>query len=313
MKNKHGFMEISFAWLFAIIAGAVILFIAIFAATKIINLGQTTTSAESQNQIAILLNPLETSFQSGQLTSITVSTPTIIYNQCDSKSGAFGNQIISMSQQSFNRWSTPTNGQAFQNKYIFSDSSVQGQQFYLFSKPFNLPFKISDVIYMTSSAKYYCFVNPPQNIQDELSNLKEKNIMVVNDSSLCTGAATVCFDESGCDINVNYDKGEITKGSNSSTISFYGDALMYGAIFSDTQTYECQLKRLMMRESQLAFLYQDKSNTITQIGCSSGLGPDLIQLGSSANSLKSSAGLNNLVYLANKIQNENGGTQCPLW
>ena len=32
--KKKGFMEISFAWLFAIIAGAVILVLAIFAATK---------------------------------------------------------------------------------------------------------------------------------------------------------------------------------------------------------------------------------------------------------------------------------------
>ena len=313
MRNKRAFMEISFAWLFAIIAGAVILFIAIFAATKIINLGQTTNSATSQNQIAVLLNPLETSFQSDHLTSITVSTPTIIYNQCDSENGAFGNQIISMSQKSFNKWSTPTNGQAFQNKYIFSDSSVQGQQFYLFSKPFSLPFKVSDVIYMTSSSEYYCFVNPPQNIQDELSNLNEKNIIVVNDSSSCTGSVTVCFYGENCDIDVNYDKGELTKSGNGNVISFYGDTLMYGAIFSDTQTYECQLKRLMMRESQLAFLYQDKSNTITQIGCNSGLGPDLIQLGSSSNSFNSSADLNNLVYLANKIQDENGGTLCPLW
>ena len=201
-------MEISFAWLFAIIAGAVILALAIFVATKIINIGQYATGAQTQNQIAVLLNPLETSFQTGQITSISISTDTRIYNQCDSTSGIFGNQVISTSQQSLGRWSTPTNGAAFENKFIFSNGIVEGQQFYLFSKPFNFPFKISDVIYMTSSLTTYCFVNSPSTIQDELSGLNEKNIMLTNDTQACPGSSLkVCFNGESCDINVNYLRG----------------------------------------------------------------------------------------------------------
>jgi hypothetical protein len=318
--KKRGFLEISFAWLFAIIAGAVILALAIFAATKIINIGQYATGAQTQNQIAVLLNPLETSFQTGEVTSIGISVDTRIYNQCDSTSGIFGNQIISTSQQSLGRWSTPTNGAAFQNKYIFSDNIVEGQQFYLFSKPLVFPFKISDVIYMTSSSTNYCFVNPPlnSNIQEELSGLNEGNIQITNDSQACPDSSVkVCFNGENCDVKVNYVKGSLSKSTSNSTVFFYNDALMYGAIFSNKNVYECQLKRLMERETQLISLYVDKANTISQIGCNTNLVSDLEQLSSLSNSFASSSNLNGLISLTNKIQQENemsgSGGSCRLW
>lgn len=316
--KKKGFMEISFAWLFAIIAGAVILVLAIFAATKIINLGQYSTSAQTQNQIAVLLNPLETSFQSGQVTSIQISSDTRIYNQCDATNGIFGAQIISTSQKNFGQWPNPANGATFPNKYIFSDYIVEGQQFYLFSKPFNFPFKVSDLIYMTSSSTDYCFVNSPLNIQGELFGLDEKNIMLTNDTTACPLLSLkVCFNGENCDINVNYITGIVSKKSDNSTVTFYSDALMYGAIFSDKTTYECQLKRLMERETQLSSLYIKEANTLSQIGCNSNLVPDLTQLSSLSNSFSSSTNLNNLIILTSKLQQENslsgGGVSCPLW
>ena len=52
---KRGFLEISFSWLFGIIAGAIILALAIFAVTKIVNIGQSSTTAEAGSEIATLL------------------------------------------------------------------------------------------------------------------------------------------------------------------------------------------------------------------------------------------------------------------
>jgi hypothetical protein len=326
MKRNRGFLEISFAWLFAIIVGAVILMLAIFAATKIINIGQYSTAAQTQNQIAVLLNPLETSFESGQLTSIGISTKTRIYNQCDDQTGTFGNQIISTSQQSLGSWSAPTNGAAFQNKYIFSGGIVKGQQFYLFSKPFSFPFKISDVIYMTSSLTNYCFVNPPPDTQTELSKLNEGNILLTNDTQNCPSTSMkVCFSGENCDINVNLQssqdpdsyEGTVDK-NDSAAVTFYSDALMYGAIFSDNSTYECQLKRLMERESQLSSLYIAKANTLSQIGCNSNLVSDLTNLGSLVDSFKNSNNdLDNIITAINNIESKNdllgAGNSCKLW
>lgn len=312
IKRKRGFLEISFAWLFAIIAGVVILSLAIFFATKIINVGQYATSSQTQSQIGALLNPLETSFQASQVTSMTLQTQTRIYNECDQMNGIFGKQGISLSQLSLGRWSAKTQAITFQNKYIFSTGVVQGQQFFLFSKSFDFPFKISDLIYMTPSTTVYCFVNAPQNIQDELSNLNENNIVLKNDTLSCPGTSIkVCFSGSNCDVNVDYARGTVTK--NSSSMAFYSDALMYGAIFSDKNVYECQLKRLMEREAQLSSLYIDKANIISQLGCNSNLGSDLLQLNSLTNSFNSSSQINNIATLANQVQQENSVSVCKLW
>lgn len=310
--NKKAFIEISFAWLFGIIAGAVILFLAIFAATRIINLGQSATGAETQNQIAVLLNPLETSFESGQITSIGLPAETRIYNDCDDKNGIFGKQIISVSQLNIGKWSTPTNGKGFPNKYIFSNQTTEGKTFFLFSKPFSFPFKISDMIYMTSSSVNYCFADSPSDVSDELSRLNEKNILLVNDSSECPGnSITVCFPGNNCDVSVQYSQGVVTK--NNAKMIFYGDALMYGAIFSDKNTYECQLKRLMERATQLSSLYTEKANTISQAGCSTDLTSELSSFSSFSNIFANSSDINTLIPDVIDMQDKNDATTCKLW
>ena len=126
---KRGFLEISFSWLFGIIAGAIILALAIFAVTKIVNIGQSSTTAEAGSEIATLLDPLQTSFQSGQITSISLPVDTRIYNQCEDMSGSFGEQVLSLSQLSLGKWSDQTQGTAFENKYIFSGDVSEGNSF----------------------------------------------------------------------------------------------------------------------------------------------------------------------------------------
>ena len=46
-KNQRGYLQISFAWVFAIIAGVFILFLAIFAVTKFTRTEQTITDCEN--------------------------------------------------------------------------------------------------------------------------------------------------------------------------------------------------------------------------------------------------------------------------
>jgi hypothetical protein len=309
---KRGFLEISFSWLFGIIAGAIILALAIFAVTRIINIGQSTTTAEAGSEVATLLNPLQTSFQSGQITSISLPVETRIYNQCEDMSGIFGQQILSLSQLSLGKWSAQSNGVTFENKYIFSSDISDGKQFYLFSKPVSFPFEISDVIYMTSSSVNYCFVDSPQSVQEELSNLNEGNIVLTNDLTNCSQKSIkVCFSEEDCDVNVNYPLGEVTK--NGTVVEFYSDALMYGAIFSDNNVYECQLKRLMERGAELSKLYSEKSSELSSEGCSAGIGSDLIELNSMLNAYTNSSEMTNLVPFVIQVQNENEDTQCRLW
>ena len=253
-KSKIGALEISFGWLFAIVAGIVIIFLAIYLSSKIINTEQETKSAETGKEIEILLNPLETSFESAQTTSITIPVETRINNICE-LTGTFGRQTIHLDQKSFNKW-TETNVKVFfYNKYIFSEEEIQGKQFYIFSKPLKFPFKVADLIFMTSSENRYCFIESPEEIEEEIANLNQKNILVENCSD---NDIKVCFNDEDCEINVDYLSGIIEKNSNISYFDVGDDALMYAGIFSSKEVYECQLKRIMNRIEELSNLYSNK-------------------------------------------------------
>ncbi len=133
--NRRGALEISFGWLFAIIAGIAIIALAIFFVVKFVNLQQMTIGAETGKEIGILLNPLEISFETAKTTKFTIPTETIIHNICQSDIG-FGSQGIMLSQKNLGKW-VDTNVQvSFENKYIFSDADVQGRDFYVFSNVF---------------------------------------------------------------------------------------------------------------------------------------------------------------------------------
>jgi len=303
--RKKGYLQISFAWLFAIIAGVFILFLAIYATTKFMGAEQTTLDAKAGKEIGILLNPLETSFETAKVTFFTMPVETRIYNKCNNY-GMFGRQIIQISQKSFNKWTETEIDVGFSNKYIFSEKNVEGKKFYVFSKPFDFPFKVTDLIYMTSSLKEYCFINPPEDIEDEISDLKQKNLLLEDcpDNSI-----KVCFDSGGCDINVNYNMGYVEKDGE--MIYFEGDSLMYAAIFTDPEIYECQLKRLMKRTGHLALLYKDKASFISRKGCYSNL--NLLALSNFANSLENSQDIESMVSLVEDIKDKNDLADCKLW
>lgn len=299
MKNKkRGYLQISFAWLFAIIAGAVILFLAIYASTRIISTEQTAMDARTGEQIGVLLNPLETSFETAKVTLFTMPVDTRIYNKCDSYT-SFGEQIIQVSQKSFNKWTETNIDVSFENKYIFSEMEIEGKEFYVFSKPFEFPFKVADLIYMTSSRKAYCFLDPPEEIEEEIEYLGQGNILLEEDEN-CEDAIQVCFKSGDCDIYVYSN----TVEKDGKVFSYDGDALMYAAIFSDKDIYDCQVERLMKRTKQLATIYRDKAEFISREGCYSNLNlQGLINAGS----------FNSMALIAEEIKEANDDASCKLW
>ena len=307
--KKRGYLQISFAWLFAIIVGAFILFLAIYASTKLMGTEQETLDAKTGKEVGILLNPLETGFgTTAKVTFFTMPVETRIYNKCNNN-GMFGKQIIQISQKSFNKWTDTEIDIGFSNKYIFSEREIKGKKFYVFSKPFDFPFKVSDLIYMISSLKEYCFINPPEDIEDEISELKQKNLLLEDDED-CNKSIQVCFG-GGSDCNITVYSNYIEKDEK--TIHFEGDALMYAAVFADAEIYECQLKRLMKRTGHLALLYEDKASFISQTaGCSSNLNQDLLYLSNSVDDLDSSSYLSSIDVESIKNKNE-ANWECRLW
>ncbi|MDO8528498.1 MAG: hypothetical protein Q7S06_01240 [Nanoarchaeota archaeon] len=302
--EKKGYLEISFGWLFAIIAGITIIFLAIYFSTKLINIERTSSGVETTKEIGILTNPLETGFESAKTSSFTLPLETRIMNKCDSYSGVFGEQKISLSEKSLNQWKETGVDVSFENKYFFSEDEVEGKTFHVFSKQFEFPFKIADLIYLTSSLDTYCFVNSPQEVQEEISNLNQENLKV---AECPEESITVCFDFGNCDINV---KADYVKKQNKNSYYEGNIALMYAAIFSSPEVYECQLNRLMKRASEIASLYNDKGEKLLDRGCDFNLGTELLSFSSSA---ASSSSLSEIKSQADKLNDLNKMSECLLW
>ena len=305
--NNRGYLQISFGWLFAIIVGIFILFLAIYASTKFIKTEETTLDAKAGKEIGILLNPLETGFgTTAKATFFTMPVETRIYNKCNNY-GNFGKQIIQISQKSFNKWTETNIDVGFENKYIFSKKEIEGKKFYIFSKPFEFPFKVSDLIYIIPSTEKYCFIDPPEEIEDEIDSLNQENLLLEEDCS--EDNIKICFNSGNCDINVWENAGFIEKEGKK--IYFEGDALMYAGIFADPEIYEYQLKRLMQRTESLALLYRNKAIFVSRIGCNSNL--NLLELSNSVKNLDTSSNLVSIISLVKNIKKENDLASCKLW
>jgi hypothetical protein len=309
--KKSGQLQISFGWMFAIIVGIFILFLAIYGAARLLDVGETASDARVASEIGILLNPLETNFESGVKTSMVLPTDTRIINRCNNQS-VFGRQTIRVSQRSFNQWTETGIDAGFSNKYIFSANYSEGRRFNIFSKPLDFPFKVADLIFLTSVDEKYCFVDSPEHIGREIQNLNLENFEIFEEDECSDNSRKICFDSvESCEINVKTSQGTVEK--NNEIVYFHDDALMYAAILSDKEIYECQIQRLMKRANQLSLVYFDKASIVSRTSCNSGLGSDLLVLSNDANNLANSGELNLIADTAEKIGENNQNANCRLW
>lgn len=311
MKNKKGF-EFSFGWLFAIIVGAVIIFLAIYAATNLIKTERKIADTEAAKQFGLLLSPIETSLESGKIAKISFPGDTRLYNDCRDV-GNFGAQDIRVASKSGvgNEWQSAGVPSTFYNKYIFSPEAVEGKEFTIFSKPFYFPYKVGDLTFIW--ADKYCFVNPPIDIEEEIDSLNPRNINITGAVKECSkDSIKVCFTSSGCDIDVSLTSKSVRK--NKKTVYYEDDSLLYGAIFADSDIYECQIKRLMKRTSELSLLYLGKSQRVSAIGCSSAnMEGDLSVYANTAMGVNSSLELREISYLTKELERKNGILSCKLF
>jgi len=306
--KKKGF-EISFSWIFAVLVGAVILFLAIYFATKIVGTGGEKVDAQTAAKLAILLEPLKTNIGETEKNKITFGSNTRIYNKCDID-GNFGEQRIGIASYSFGKWKEPTYGEKQYSKYIFSQETEEGKEFYVFVKTFALPFKVSEIIVLTGEK--YCFINAPESIKEDL-DLGISNFQFTNLKSNCSEKSKkVCFSSSsGCDISVygefGFERGYVNKEGEK--LDYIGE-LVYAAIFSSPEVYNCNAQRLKMRLINLCSIYKDEIKILERRGCNSNLDIHLTEMINLANSNVS------LSYLQDKseqIKAINDVAECKLF
>ncbi len=312
MKTKKGF-EMSFSTIFALIAGAAILFLALYFAARFIGSQQTRIDAETATKLAVLMDPLETSLGESKSNILNFVTETRIHNDLCLIDGNFGNQEIGIASSGFgDKWKRPTYGKKQYNKYIFSDEVEEGKEFYVFVKSFNLPFKVSDIFILTS--KKYCFIKIPEgSVKDELESLNPGNFNFTDSGGCAKGSKKVCFSASSdCDITVygeyGFKQGYVSKDG--AKMEYIGP-LLYGAIFSSPEVYNCNVKRLKMRTVRLASVYKDEIKILERASCNSQLDAPLTGLIALASGDSENLAL--LQDTAEEIENVNSAAECRLF
>lgn len=305
--NKSGF-EMSFAWMFAIIVGAVVLFIAVYAASNFVKTSRVSADTQVASQLGVLLNPLETGLESGKYAKITFPVETRIHNNC-TKRGNFGEQLLGISTKSNigEKWASPGIPTQSFNKYIFSSSIVEGKSIDAFSVPIEMPYKVADIIILND--KNYCFVSPPGEMEDLIKNLGGRLNVTDKVSDCPLNSKKVCFGQVGCDVDVNIQAKIVLKDGKS--LDYEGN-LIYGAIFSDKDLYECQVTRIARRAGEIARLYSDKAIEVAETGCNTNMADDL-QVFAGQTNINSSLEIHQISQLAEDLGRKNNALACRLF
>jgi hypothetical protein len=311
--KKNG--EYGFVWLFAIFAGIAILVFAIYGAIKVTQTQSFVTDTEIAKQLTILTDPVEAGFAQTVSAFIGFSGPTRIRNRCDSID--FGSNYISVSTESRGKWSAYGVETGISDKYIFSPQVVEGERVNIISEKFSFPFKVSDVLVFVSDSNTYCFTDAPEDTKMIIDSWKIDNIATGNCSEY-ENVVEICFGKSGCDISVygdckncnsEYEYGTVV---DSKITKQYSNGLMFAAIFSDSESYSCNVKRLLYRTSKISEILSEKISFSSSRGCHSNLASEL----SVFKSITQNATMKDLPYLqtlSDELSRMENGEACGLW
>lgn len=314
--------DFNFVLIFAILAGSAILIIAIYGAMKFGSGVRGESEAELAKSFDIITNSLQAGFAEGATHVIGYGKPSRINNRCDSYS-EFGNNVISFQTQSSvgEKWSENPIEYSIYNKYIFSNTK-ESEEFYVYSKSFYTGYKVADLIFVYTDA--YCFVNPPENIKQEILGLGiEKMGIKSSENNTCKEDSTqICFDANGCEITVygeckdsgcetEYDFGFILDSKNEK--KYFSGNLLIGAIISDKEDYDCNVKRLLYRSSRIAEIFSRKIDITSSRICGDVLRDDLNTFSSILQNA-TSRDLESIYRTSNNliVKNRNLG-ECKIW
>lgn len=313
MLNKKAVIE--FSWIFAVIVGAIILFLAFyFVGTNLLSKQYEQATVEAYS-LDIILNPFS---QFGELKTIEakpIALPqkSVVEFSCYAQAQSLGTNEITIASKK--ERGIP---RVVYDKYIFAESTVETRKFQALSIPFEMPWRVAEIIILWPYDKKYCFISAPQFIKDTLGNETSTglNISSIYFDSCPEGSTRVCFQGgSNCDIQINgaqQHKGSTNKQG--SVIYFASDALMYASIFSDKEIYNCNLKRLASRLYLETTIYEEKAKALARKGCTvsfniNALKQTSLELSNSVSESK----LNQLWNAAQQIKQQNDIASCSIF
>ncbi len=314
MLKKKGMIE--FSWIFALIVGAVILFLAFyFIGTKFTE-KEVLSSVQTEQSLDIIFNPFSSFGSLGATSSkvIELKKPEKFNFSCNSNNLGYNGILVSTE--------VSVKPRLVYDKYLFTENFSQGKNFQIISKPFSMPWRVADLIYFFSKDDFYCFVgfsDAEEEFGDSGTGLNISNFQF---ESPCPSPSVVICNcngcnqqKSGCNITVDFLDNVVIKSSGRSF--FVDDATMYAAILSDPYIYNCNLKRLAKRIVYQTEVYMGKSSAVSS-RCSVGfnlgsLKYDAEGLYSARNPGKTRDNLANLKSSADILKNQNMWAECKLF
>lgn len=311
MSNKKG-IEMSFNWLFSILVGATFIFLAIYASKSFIGSERQVLDTQAAQQLESLLNPLETSIETfAKPREIIFPAESRIIVGCQEGEYSSSTLQVQISSDLGKEWQNNGYENNLYSKYLFASKENQGKKFASIVLPFNLPYKIGQLTILWSEPK--CLVNPTDEIKQAFGNTTY-NILVRENAASCPAKSQrICFGSSDtiCDVTVDTANRRVRKENKN---LFYEGNLIYAAMFSDPEIYECNLRRLNQKRSYLANLMAAKSQlieTTSLSGCSKALQSSLISYSNVA--YNSSRNLGYVFDEAKKLEKQNDPLLCELW
>ena len=310
----------AFAWVFSLIIGAFILFFAFFFVGRLSQTSQQYGQAVYTTSLDTLLEPFTSSLASGQSDIIKLQKGTQLKAECyyDMKGRSFGKSILKARPPSM----TKSQGYSFDklvyDKYIFSRELKLGNgKLFVISMPFEMPFRIADLTMLIGDN--YCFVSLPYKYNQTLWELSENvsnaglKFQFPNSVDKCDdNTMKVCWTNDDCDVKI--------KGDNPGTVKFRHDAnaypwignMVYAAMFSDADVYNCSFKRLMLKAKTLTGLYKKQAALLGSKGCVTGLDSSLEELDGDLDNI-SNLDMPKLWTDAQAIDAQNRYASCKLY
>lgn len=266
MNGKKGMVE--FGWIFSIIVGAVILFLAFyFISTNASEKKTVQETIEAQNLDAAL-NPFGYLGDVANITRmpIKLSEKSEITIECISE-GTIGYDSIETAGTG--KGSGTGIARKIYDKYIYSDlSGTKVKNLEGMAVALKAPWRVADLIMLWPVEKKYCFTKSmPKEMRDEINRTGIPDVFAEYSEQCPEGSITIGMACSGYDINVCQQEQGNYVSKNGVKIYYSGSALMYSAIFSEQNLYNCNLNRLGKRLALQGSLYESKANST---GCTSG-------------------------------------------
>jgi hypothetical protein len=276
MNSKKGVVEIQFNWIFALIAGAVIIALFTGIILKQKNISETSKNSLILNNLDAILSGSEASPGTSKVTRIP---ETKIEFRCNSYSvDKVSKQINSMT--------------------VFTPSVLEGNKLITWTLDWNLPYRITNFVYLTNPRVRYVFVGSssfardifekmPEGIEkvdsvDQIQDMGDDMVRIIYfDGSISaessipnalTGEKVTALKVSGNEIKGTLEFFEaendnfVKKGD-----SYYiKEPTLFGAIFTDdVKIYNCVMRNAFEKLNIVSQIYREKVVELNGGSCAS--------------------------------------------